>query len=538
MFLRRATNRDDAGMALVMVLGMMLLMGIVLVTLVSAAVFGISFTTQTRASVQSVAAAEAGIDFAGAAVMNEDCATATSSGVFDMTGATPAFEGVVYTKADATSAYVAGCPDPDDYAFKIVSTGYAEKSGINGKDTGDIETLEAEWIKHESAPLFEDAVRGDVYVGSAGIAGILAADDDANVFTVGDFYCPSGVTIEGSLVVAGDAKWTQSTCRVTGDVYVGGNLTYPVSPGAQPNVGGDLYVVGNVRSGDWQDYGDFGMSNDNQYINVAGTVRVGGLMHAYCSYPQHAPNTDWSGYSGWLGYDCSDTGSRVEMRVPGLTVNTDKEYVALTTSSDPWASWSPMEWDTMDGVDPGSVPDGRRISSGQCRNHPWNGKGVIDVTTNTVIDTTPECSNGLLLGDYGGLTINMSADLAIYAHYFYGNGNITINSTDGQPHSLYLIDPAPAGFTECPASVPSPSASNGGFKFSSGAWNQDPEIAILAYTAGMLESGRSDFHFGGQVYSCSANFTSGFYLDFRRVGDVSASDDFSNFEVNYIRRSG
>lgn len=538
MLLKRMRPQDDEGMALVMVIGMMLLMGIVLATLVSAAVFGISFTTQTRASVQSVAAAESGIDIAGAAILNGDCDSVTSGGVFDMTGSTPAFEGTVYRKTDASATYAPGCPDPGDYAYKIVSTGYASQQGINGKDTGDEETLEAEWIKYESPPLFEDAVRADSYVSTAGIAGILSADNDANVYTVGDLYCPAGVTIQGSVVVAGNVKLTQKTCRFTGDLYVGGNIEYGQQPGTAPNVGGDLVVVGNVMRSSSVAPGDYYRAN-NQNLNVGGIVRVGGSIDSYCSYSGHATNTNWSNYVSWGASACVGGGDRVKMRVPGLTVNADKEFVKLTTSSDPFASWSPMTWDTMSGVsNPGTVPDGRRIDGGQCRNHPSNGKGVIDVTTNTVIDTTPDCSNGVLLGDYGGLTINMSADLAIYASYFYGNGNVTIKSTDGQPHSLYLIDPASPTFTSCPATVPPASASAGGFHFSSGNWNQDPEVAILAYTTGMFESARSDFHFGGQVYSCNSKFTSGFYLDFRRVGDASASSGFTSFDVNYIRRSG
>ena len=536
----RAQSTDgEEGQALVLVITMMVIMAGVLALLASSAIFGLSFTTQTRASVQSVAAAQAGIDSIAVSIMNGECEAVTTFGDFDVTAGTPAFAGTVYRMVDASSAYVVGCPADDDYAFKVVSTGYAATPGVNGNNFGDVETLEAEWITTVSPPRFEDAIRGDVYVGTAGIAGILAAAGDANVYTVGDFYCPAGITIEGSVVVAGDATWTQNSCVVTGDLYVGGDLEYNQSPGSTNNVGGDLVVVGNVVHSLGTSYGNFDSWANPNYISVGGSIRVGGLVEAYCNYVGHVATTNWAGYSAAFPTSCSSTnvGTRVEMRVPGLTVGEAKDFTVLTTASEPFASWTPLAWDTMTGVAPGTVSDGRQITGGMCKNHPWTQKAVINVTTDTVMDTTSECVNGVQLGQTS-LTINLSADLAIFANYFLQGGNVTINSTDGQPHSLYLIDPAPATMTTCVAPVADPSSSAGGLLFSYGDWNQDSQIAVLGYTDGKFKSARSNFHFGGQVYSCSSVFESGFYLDFRRVGDVAVAGGLPDFEVNYIRPSG
>lgn len=538
MLLVRKMRRDDAGQALLMVIGMMLIMALLITVIVSSAIFGISFTSQTRASVASMAAAEAGIDEVAATVMSGQCATiANSSGVVNKTTGDPAYQATVYKQATPASTFVAGCPSNSDHSFKIVSTGYAKQVGGNGFDDGDDVTLEGQWQTVIQPPIFDDAVRGDVYVGSAGIAGIMAPDKDASIYTEGDFLCPAGIEIEGSVVASRDVTFTQSNCIVTGDLFAGRDLIYPVAPNATPSVGGNLTVVGHIKSSAGQTVGNFQQYNNNQYINVAGTVKAGGLIHAYCSYPQHVNNTDWTGYTGWLGNDCSNTGTRAAMRVPGLTLPPQKPWVTVMPDHPMFDGWATIPWANMTAADAGSRSEGRYVNGGTCEGHPWNGNAVLNVTQNTVIDTRSECVNGFSLGTYATMTINMSADLVIFANYFTGSGNFTINSTDGQKHTLYLIDPpASASFNDCPATVGDPSTANGGFLFSWGVWTQHPKIAVLAYTPGTFKSARANFQFGGQVYSCRSIFESGFWLDFRRAGDENATASLSNFKMSYLRQ--
>lgn len=543
MLLRRMQREDD-GQALVMVIGMMVLMSLILVVVVSSTVFGVNFTSKTRASVQSAAAAEAGIDQIAVAIMNDECSTVVdSSGNFDFSSSTPSFSGTVYRQAGASDAFVAGCPSTSDHAFKVVSTGTADQTGGGGFDSGDVETMEAVWVETVSPPVFDDAVRGDVSIATAGFAGLSAAGGDGNLYTKGLMSCPSGMEIEGNLVSEGNIQWNNNDCVVTGDVYVGGDLINMNGPYSSPTIGGDTVVLGSIKTSSGQAYGSFAQRNDGQYINTGGTVRVGGLIHAYCSYPGHYPNTNWDGFGGWLGNDCTvspSTGTRVQMRVTGLSIPEPKPFEVVTVDYPAFTSWATQEWDTFGGSTAyGSFADGRRVASNVCKNHPWNGKGVITVTENTVIDTTSDCSKGLLMGDYGGLTINMSADLVIYANYFEVNGAVTINSIDGEAHSLYMIDPASSSFSSCPAvgtSAPATNSTNGGIEFTgSGAWAQASSVAVLMYTPGTFYAHRSGFQLGGQVYSCYSRLTSGFFLDFRRVGDASSTPSLSNYAVSYLR---
>lgn len=550
MFLVRYRKRSDEGQALVLVLTMMVLVGSIIAIIAVMAVHGLNFTTQTRASAQSVSAAEAGIDMVGAQIMSENCEDVVpnpADGIFSFTHTVPAYEGQVWRQPSSADDFIPGCPSSTDYAYKVVSTGYAQQLGSAGYDLGDTETLEAVWVKLTPAPRFDDAVYGHSYVGTRGMAGIFSEEGDASVFTSGDFECPSAITIEGSLVVEGDAVWKNQNCRIDGNVYVGGSVQFSNDTKNAPNVGGDLFVEGNLTYNLSKGHGQFitGYWSDTRVLGVGGDIRVGGLIDAYCMYDGAAPNSDWDGFNksgsdSDLANCASGSDTRVQMRVPDLSIGPTKDFIVLTPESAPYASWTQVPWDEHG--------TGRVIASGQCDHaDPGHGPGysgpggsaVIDVSENTVIDTTAACPSGVLLGDYGGLTINLEADLAILANSFVRNGNVTINSVDGKKHSLYIIDPLPSGTPDdwtCPSPVPGVGP-NGGIDITGGQpWAQDDDVAVMMYTHGLIDA-HSSIEFAGQVYGCRADLVSGFSMTYRPVGDASASDGLDSFDVKYVRRS-
>ncbi len=519
-------QRGEEGQALVMVIGMMLIMGILLMVMISSAVFGVGFTSQTRASVQSRAAAEAGIDAVAVKIMNGECSTiANGSGVFSQTSSAPAFEGKVYRQATEGGSFTAGCPDETDHAFKIESTGYAQLPGGLGFDNGDSESLEALWVRAETPPRFNEAIRGDtgIYFNSNTI--VVAPQVDGDLYTRGDVTCASGMRVEGTVVAEGNMTWTGSNCIVEGDVYVQKDLIYPVGPYGTPSVGGDVVVLGNIKSGEWQTVGNFQQVNSGQYINTAGTVKAGGLIHAYCSYAGHATNTNWTGYNGYVAPgQCAGGGTRVTMRVPGLSIPDPAAFERFDKTTEPWASWPAKAWN--DPTFPGNT-----VSGGTCGSA-TNGGAVMNVTANTKIDTTAACSS-LTLGDWGGLTINLSADLVVYVNRLSQNGNVTINSADGEMHSVYFVHPAPPTFVKCP----NPGATvSDKITFSSGTWNQHAKTAVMFYTTEKINVGRSNFKLGGQLYSCYTQMQDGLELIFRRAGEQSSDSGFEAFDVAYLRR--
>jgi len=510
-------------MALIMVLGMMLLMGIMLVALVSSAVFGISFTSQTRASVQSVAAAEAGVDSVAAAVMNGTCVT-TSGGVIDQTSTIPAFSAVVSHQATPTGNWVAGCPAAGDYSYRIVSTGYAQQDGAMGYDRGDSERLEALWVRPTPTPTFDEAIRGDTLIYFHSNTVVTATAIDGDIYTKGDMTCASGMSIGGSVVAEGNITWTGSDCIVNGDVYAGGSIVYPVSPYASPSITGNLVVLGNVASSAGQT--SFGYKNDNQFINVAGTVKAGGRIHAYCSYSGRASNSNWSGYSG-SGSACTGSGTRVQMHVPGLSIPTSTDFQPLALTSTPWSTYAPRNWND-------AAFGGNAVSGGTCGSH--SGGGTLNINVDTRIDTTTVCSNGVILGDWGGLTINLKADLIVYANSFKVNGKININSLDGAKHSVYFVNPSTSATTvSCPTAATSGTLPEK-ITMSSGPYTQGANTAVMFYTPGKIMNNFYDFKMTGQLYGCYVDTGPKITVNYTKVGDANSTVTLSDYLIQYIRR--
>ncbi|MCC6855970.1 MAG: hypothetical protein IT189_07910, partial [Microbacteriaceae bacterium] len=77
--IRSALTRDDRGAALAAAMSLMLLGALLSVLILSSVVATFSATTGTRATVQSEASAQAGIDVALASVMSGNCVSSYTS---------------------------------------------------------------------------------------------------------------------------------------------------------------------------------------------------------------------------------------------------------------------------------------------------------------------------------------------------------------------------------------------------------------------------------------------------------------------------
>ncbi|WP_430866790.1 hypothetical protein [Demequina aurantiaca] len=511
-------------MALVMVIGLMMVMTVLITVIVSSTVFGLNFTSQTRASVQSNAAAEAGIDAVAVKINNDKCSELVDgSGNFSQTASVPAFEGQVLRQATAASGFTPGCPVASDHAYKIVSTGFAQLTGGGGYNRGDEQVLEAQWVRPTPPPSFDEAIRGDtlIYFHSDTIVETIHTDGD--IYTKGSMTCASGMQIGGNVIAEGDITWTNSDCIVKGDVYAGGDIVYPVSPYSVPSVEGNIVALGSIKSGAKQT--KFGYLNNSQYINASGTIQAGGQIHAYCSYPGRANNTNWTNFAG-SGSACPvGTGTRVKMNVPGLSIPPGSDFEPLALTSEPWASWTNKNWND-------SSYGGNAVGS-SCGSH--SGGGTMNITTNTRIDTTSTCSGGVILGDWGGLTLNLSADLVVYANSFKVNGKVTINSVDGGDHSVYFVNPsASATSVTCPAESSVGTLSTK-ITMSSGPWNQSSKIAVMFYTPGKIANNFYDFNMSGQLYGCAVDTGPKITVHYKKAGDASSSQDLSSFAIQYLR---
>ena len=253
--------RDDRGSAMAAVLGVMGVLSLVAVTVTAVSLNSLGHTSSSRAEVQSVAAAESGINFARSQIERDidPCDidwTAAPTAVPFSAAVEQSSDGVTWNACPAT---------PTTKFIRIVATGAADAKGVVGKDRGDVSTVAALY----------DYVPGLGPVGASG-AGIYSYNNfsidkgelgvqavtitgGGAIVRAGDFVCtnPNG-EVSGSLWVYGDLDLGK--CTVTGDAWVTGKATMQNSSNVQGMVCSSTGVRKNCPAGwtmpvspDWVD---------------------------------------------------------------------------------------------------------------------------------------------------------------------------------------------------------------------------------------------------------------------------------------------
>ena len=230
--------RAENGSALVAVLGVFA-MGLILTTLiVSSVVQGLGFSTYSRASVQSQAAADAGITAARTSLYYAAECNARS-GVYVSTSS-PNYRATVERNNGA--GWVAGCPTALTSQVRITSTGTAAAPAVSGVSAGDSSTVEAVYdyltpgvnpsgvamYMHDGVE-FESNSSFDLSEGGA--AGLIVKKGDVNCLK-------NNSVINGSLIIDGDLTFGGS-CTVTGSAVVSGKTI----------LGSKGRIDGNLTSG-------------------------------------------------------------------------------------------------------------------------------------------------------------------------------------------------------------------------------------------------------------------------------------------------
>lgn len=243
MFLNRFIPvRDERGSAMVAVLGVFAI-GLILTTLIMASVVhGLGWSTFSRASVQSHAAADAGISAARAGLYTTgDCASQPTSGVYVSTSS-PEYRAVVEHNDGA--GWITGCPTANTSQVRITSTGTAESPAVAGVSAGDTSKVEAVFqylvpgINPTGVALYvydglEIEANSSLDLSEGGSTGLIVKN--------GDLLCSKNNTvINGSIVVLGNMTFANK-CTVSGSAQVEGLAT--MSSG---RVDGDL-VAGSVN---------------------------------------------------------------------------------------------------------------------------------------------------------------------------------------------------------------------------------------------------------------------------------------------------
>jgi hypothetical protein len=244
----RRLRGDDRGAALAAVIGLMAT-GLLLTALVAGSVVtAMGWTTSTRAGVQSQASAEAGIAAARAGLIAGTCAAQTplSNGApayRSVPGEAPEYVASVW-RAGASGAWEPGCPVSLATQVRILSTGYAQSTGVNGNESRDETSLEA-ILSAAITPGQIIATGPAVYAynaGSFGNGGQLVSLDGSTPDVIvknGDVTCDNNFTATANLVVNGGDLLVDNGCDISGNVWASGRIDFTNSG----EVGG--YAVGN-----------------------------------------------------------------------------------------------------------------------------------------------------------------------------------------------------------------------------------------------------------------------------------------------------
>ncbi|GAA3731565.1 hypothetical protein GCM10022239_05210 [Leifsonia bigeumensis] len=225
MFLKRLVPvRGEDGAALAAVLGAFAI-GLLLTTLImSSVVQGLGWSTFSRASIQSHAAADAGIVAARTGLYSAgNCNSQPTAGVYASTGS-PAYSAKVERNDGA--GWVVGCPTVKTSQVRITSIGTAEAPAVAGVSAGDTSTVEAVYqYLHPGVNPSGSAVyiHGDFQVDANSTFDISEAGSNGLLVKDGNFTCDkNNSVINGSILVLGDLVFG-GKCNVTGSAVVTGS---------------------------------------------------------------------------------------------------------------------------------------------------------------------------------------------------------------------------------------------------------------------------------------------------------------------------
>lgn len=225
--LRRARSTEgERGSALLAVIAVMGVTAILLIVFGLVTVNNLGTTSAHRAGVQAQAAAEAGL--ADTLAKLQTSTPACSDGSFS--GADPAYDAQIYT-ATATTAFSStpACPTATTTSIKIVSTGTAEDRGVVRNTRGDKRAVEGVYVR---AAYGAAAIYGNWVLGND-LSDFVTTGVGNNIFikysntATGSAArtCNNSTDISGSVIIERGGLYVSGSCRIRGDVAVGGVLT-------------------------------------------------------------------------------------------------------------------------------------------------------------------------------------------------------------------------------------------------------------------------------------------------------------------------
>ncbi|MCA1942913.1 MAG: hypothetical protein LDL15_04835 [Yonghaparkia sp.] len=245
----------DRGNAMIAVIGLLAVTSIITMTVTSATVQALGYTSLTRASVQSNAAAEAGVDAMIAALFADECPAsgelAATQGSVDpaLTGtaaAAPFFEATIAYRISTVANWTSGCPIDAATQIRIQSVGFAADEGVaESASAGDASAVQAIYTWRPGANTAAVTGAAVFSYGTPGLANSLELlsfnGNQANVIVAeGNIVCSNSVYVEGDIVAANGNIQLDNTCSAGGNVWASGTVTLQ----GNKTIGGDVIAAG------------------------------------------------------------------------------------------------------------------------------------------------------------------------------------------------------------------------------------------------------------------------------------------------------
>ncbi len=516
MFLKmkRAIRRDD-GVALAAVVGLMLVGVLLTVVILASVVSAISYSTATRAGVQSQAAAEAGIAAARAGLAAGTCSEVSGAPVYvSASGAIPSYSATIWRPASG-GGWEARCPVGLTTTARIVSTGYAVADGAAGVSAGDETRLEAVLSSGVSPTVINASGPAIFAYSSTGFGGggtlysIDGSSPDVMVKT-GNVVCNGGSNGISDLVVENGTLEIQGTCGLAGNAWSSGRTTIQGSA----VVGGNVVAAG-ISNG--------GRINGSVWSSLDVTVTGGADIYGTATGQTLALNSGRIRGDAWIfgaadirsgGFAEKNLTARTLTRASGPLSNYVGGTLTLVPAGPGPSSYSTAPVRPIVPVWYNFVYDSTKwtgfteaVMTGSCTRSQIQAVVTSFGAAAGVIDARG-CTNGIDLG--GNDSIAMLGDIAFIANRFSFKSNAGFTSL--AEHRLWLITP------DGNASDPAPNCPTGASFEMSGNFDFTSNIGVMIYSpcAIVLSSGIDTFR--GQVFVGAAGISGGATLGYRAIG--------------------
>jgi Tfp pilus assembly protein PilX len=497
---------DESGSALIGVLALMMVTAVIGVTIVTATVHGLSVTSSSRASVQSRAAAEAGIDVAVVGLQTpSSCATAGA--VYESTTA-PVFRAAIEYESGGT--WLPGCPPPTATQVRIESTGSAATPGVAGATAGNRSVLQAIYNyipDYVEIPHIDAAVYAHTMTGSLKNFDLDSADNNLSAdlqIKSGNVNCINGARIAGDVILA-DGSATLKNCDVTGSIHVSGFAN--MDGGSQ--VFGDVIAVGNgvaasadvvtVRGGSITDGDIYSGGNASVLSGSAstakGNVTVAGTPANKATVASGSQILGNVLSSGTITADGSIAGTRTPA-VEGLQPPPVPLIPNWTDMAYPSTTWAAEGYEEV-------------LWTGDCTvggEHPmW---ATLSARTTPTVVNALGCTAGGITIDSNVTALTLQTNIAFIAPKFHIN-KLKLLSLDNR--NLWFIQPdnSADGVPTCPT----PTA--GGITLTNES-DIPSTVSVMVYSPCKIYSNRDGFR--GQIYGGEVEFGQQAKLTFSPVG--------------------